>query len=139
MTTKTMQGSKLIRHDAVSTPIKGAIRLDPGRYWIGDLCYVLSDEDWDRACKDYYPDMAVRLICGEVAYLFTTYGDGNHPSSDGRWLHVDSGTIGIVPASVVTTGVEYGAVKVFREPFVCGIDKARDLLAFGDFKINLNF
>ena len=123
----------------VAAAIDGAIQLDPGAYWIGDLGYVLSDEDWDRGGKNYQPQLALRLLSGETAYIFMTYGDGNHPKSDGGALPVDSGTVGIVPVNAVIARPGRGITRVFEEPFVCKVDYDRHLLIFGDLKVRLNF
>ena len=32
----------------VCVPFNGPMKLEAGEYWIGDLGYVLSDNDWSR-------------------------------------------------------------------------------------------
>ncbi len=74
----------------------------PGIYYVGDLCYVFSDPEWDRVCKRIIVDeYSVRegrfFIVNDVGkevefYIFKTqHGDGEYDV-----FSVDSGTIGCV-------------------------------------------
>ena len=88
------------------------------------------------ACDHYDNRRAVRLIAGETAIIFVTYGDGYHANDAGTiGFPVDSGTIGIVPASSVETKEGYGFSKTFSQPFICEIDTEK--IVFGDVSINL--
>lgn len=72
-----------------------------GRYYIGDLCYVMSD-DWDEVCELTIKDC--KVINGEFemkdgrrfAMYSTKYGDGLYRSNIGTKHAVDSGTIGCI-------------------------------------------
>ena len=72
-----------------------------GRYYIGDLCYVMSD-DWDEVCELTIKDC--KVINGEFemkdgrrfAMYSTKYGDGMYRSNIGTKHAVDSGTIGCI-------------------------------------------
>ena len=122
----------------VCVPFDGPIRLDAGHYWIGDLGYVFSDADWDRACEDFTNKRAVRLISGATALIYTTYGDGYHENTSGKGgLFVDSGTIGIVPVSAIEPKEDLGCgfAKAFAEPFLCDMDDEK--ITFGDVTIKL--
>lgn len=75
------------------------IKLEPGKYWIGDLCYVLNDDEWDEVCDQihYRPIDTVLLKNGKVLYVMSTaYGDGVYQSNTEKLYAVDSGTIGII-------------------------------------------
>ena len=73
-----------------------------GKYYIGDLCYVMSD-DWDEVL-----DLTIakdgKLLNGEFemkdgrrfALYSTKYGDGRYKSNMGTNHAVDSGTIGCI-------------------------------------------
>ena len=72
-----------------------------GKYYIGDLCYVMSD-DWDEVCELTIKDC--KVINGEFemkdgrrfAMYSTKYGDGMYRSNIGTKHAVDSGTIGCI-------------------------------------------
>ena len=118
----------------VCVPFDGPMKLEADEYWIGDLGYVLSDNDWSRACEHFDNRRAVRLISGEVAIIFVTYGDGYHANTSGKGgIPVDSGTIGIVPASAVEAKEGYGFSKTFSQPFICEMDDEQ--IVFGDVSI----
>ena len=120
----------------VCVPFDGPMRLEADEYWIGDLGYVLSDNDWSRARERYFDHRrAVRLISGEVAIIFVTYGDGYHANTSGKDIPVDSGTIGIVPATAVEAKEGHGFAKTFSQPFICEMDDER--IVFGDVSITL--
>ena len=120
----------------VCVPFAGPMRLEADEYWIGDLSYVLSDNDWSRACEHFGNRRAVRLISGEVAIIFGTYGDGYHANTSGKGvIPVDSGTIGIVPATAVEAKADHGFSKTFSQPFICEMDDKR--IVFGDVSITL--
>lgn len=73
--------------------------LPAGRYYVGDLCYVIADEKWDGVC-DY--------ICSEHSgegktpdghpFVFsgTAYGDGVYADQFGNRYGVDAGIIGAI-------------------------------------------
>ncbi|NCU31719.1 MAG: hypothetical protein EOM23_02020 [Candidatus Moranbacteria bacterium] len=76
--------------------------LEHGKYWIGDLCYVLKSK-WGKIIEAIVIDNRVedgffKLPDGTEFVMFgTKYGDGNYSSSICVDFSVDSGTIGIVP------------------------------------------
>lgn len=72
-----------------------------GKYYIGDLCYVMHDV-WDEFC-----DLTIKgneCLSGEFtlkdgrrfATYSTKYGDGLYPSNIGANLSVDAGIIGCI-------------------------------------------
>ena len=73
-----------------------------GKYYIGDLCYVLSDEEWEQVCKITIDGF--KCIEGEFnlpdgrrfAMYNTAYGDGLYKDGNDREYSVDSGTIGCI-------------------------------------------
>jgi len=73
-----------------------------GKYYIGDLCYVMSD-DWDEVC-DLTITKDGKLLDGEFemksgrrfAMYSTKHGDGLYRSNMGTNHAVDSGTIGCI-------------------------------------------
>ena len=96
-------------------------------YYIGDLAYVLTDEEWDTACAqiptrytmqvaeereedvDYegYLDLEDIDIFNEHAgrpfiAMPTMFGDGCYLDRHGKEYSVDSGTIGLINTNYVT-------------------------------------
>ena len=73
-----------------------------GRYYVGDLCYVLNDDDWSNVCektiKDGQPvDGEFILSDGRVIATYRTkWGDGLFYSNIGTVHCVDSGSIGCI-------------------------------------------
>lgn len=71
-----------------------------GQYYIGDLCYVMTDSEWDEYCSLTIVDHDV--VDGEFSFKdgrrFATYrtkwGDGLYRSNISSKHLVDSGTIG---------------------------------------------
>lgn len=75
-----------------------------GKYYVGDLCYVLHDE-WDEVCEIMFntPDPH-GVLDGEFtlkdgrrfAVYSTMYGDGVYYDNYGREYGVDAGCIGCI-------------------------------------------
>jgi hypothetical protein len=90
------------------------IKLEPGRYYVGDPCYVLTYEFWDDELATSHgfgvPGAIIRKDTAAlvVAMDFTYYGDGSYtgevtltsesgvPYTAETIFYVDSGTIGVV-------------------------------------------
>jgi len=75
------------------------------KYWIGDLCYVMRDEDWQDFCSvstsnNDFITGDIALSNGiEVSYQGTAYGDGTYKDQFGNDYDVDTGLIGIIKLS----------------------------------------
>jgi hypothetical protein len=101
-----------------------------GRYYIGDLCYVMHPE-WDECCELFFPPGAPgRGIEGEFtlkdgrrfASFGTAHGDGTYNSNIGTEHMVDSGSIGCIRVEDIRDDEydnieELGAIVEFKEPF----------------------
>ena len=73
----------------------------PGKYWIGDLCYVLQDT-WEEVNGMY--KVSVNDKTGKARELgmdSTACGDGGYVGSNGFCYGVDSGSIGIAPKEII--------------------------------------
>ena len=116
-----------------------------GKYYIGDLCYVMSD-DWDEVCELTIKDS--KVINGEFemkdgrrfAMYSTKYGDGLYRSNMGTKHAVDSGTIGCILVDDIIDIPKFeiddklGTVVTIDRSFSTG---ERDgLIVFGDVIIN---
>ena len=73
-----------------------------GVYYIGDLCYVMGDAEWDEFCS--ITIQGNRCLDGEFVMpdgrLFATYGtawgDGVYRDQHGNEYSVDAGLIGCI-------------------------------------------
>lgn len=114
-----------------------------GRYYVGDLCYVLQDE-WDEVCSLIIQDG--RVLNGEFnlkdgrrfAIYSTAYGDGTYYDRDGHRYFVDAGSIGCIRMDMIDTSnerndVDGGNVIMFKEDFNTSSDGEN--ITFGDVTI----
>ena len=97
-----------------------------GKYYVGDLCYVLHDR-WDEFCEltingHRVLDGEFNLADGTRFATYTTmYGDGCYQDEQGNEYGVDAGLIGcirvedIAPAEL--TNLECGRVVEFAKDF----------------------
>lgn len=75
--------------------------LPKGKYWTGDLCYVMHDE-WDEVCSLILHGNSVlngefQLKDGrKFAIQSTMYGDGTYYDQHGNRYLVDAGCIGCI-------------------------------------------
>lgn len=91
-------------------------KLPAGKYWIGDLCYVLRDQ-WDEVCSltisgnDCLEGVFTLADGTSFGTLNTAHGDGEYLDlSRARHYPVDSGTIGCVLADKVDDKLSGGHV-----------------------------
>lgn len=100
----------------------------PGKYYIGDLCYALSDDIYDRIFGRYdYESGIYTHNNGKDFFLVdnTAYGDGCYPSSDSKEFAVDAGIIGICPASLADKGGDGGHFYTFDAEVRCSFKSGR--------------
>lgn len=115
-----------------------------GRYYIGDLCYVMHDV-WDECVDLFFPASAYpgqaegefTLRDGRrFASFSTAYGDGTYRSNIGTSHAVDSGSIGCIRVEDIRDTTydagkiaDLGAIVEFDKPFE--VLKDTGLLIFG--------
>ena len=100
-----------------------------GEYYIGDLCYIMTDEEWDEFCSITIDGM--KCIDGEFslkdgrrfATYGTAYGDGVYHDQYGHSYAVDAGLIGCIltkdiKAEKYENLLDLGAVMTFDNSFV---------------------
>jgi hypothetical protein len=112
-----------------------------GRYWIGDLCYVLEDS-WDGCCDLFFAkgssgEGEFQLKDGrKFASFRTKWGDGVYVSNQGSTHSVDSGTIGCILVKDTDGGFvsSLGATFEFDRPFE--VSSSNGLLKFGNITID---
>lgn len=102
-----------------------------GKYWVGDLCYVLHDE-WSEVCdmifvnKNNVMDGEFTLKDGRSFAIYSTkYGDGVYYDNYGREYGVDAGCLGCVLVEDIDVGntdnnIALGHVVEFTDEFVTG-------------------
>lgn len=103
----------------------------PGKYFVGDLCYVI-DKQWDEVCD---------LLCGAnfnggqfvladgtpFALYGTAHGDGTYLDEQSREYSVDAGVLGCILVDRLAVPItdhvlKLGHVIDFPEPFHTGRD-----------------
>lgn len=99
-----------------------------GTYYIGDLCYALSDDIYDNIFggTGYEPGVYEEKGTGRIFGLArTAYGDGEYPASDGNKFAVDAGIIGICPQSLMSKRGRGGHFYTFDTPLQCSFKNGR--------------
>jgi len=116
-----------------------------GKYYIGDLCYVMDSDEWEQVCNIIF--QAEKVIDGEFylpdgrkfAIYGTAYGDGEYYDQYGHTYSVDAGSIGCILMSDIRANkydniLDLGAVQEFAEPFETSENKGQ--LEFGHVMID---
>ena len=77
-----------------------------GKYYIGDLCYVMTDEEWEEFRSVTTIEMAAGSKCNDGEFKMkdgrrfatygTAYGDGEYNDQYGHTYLVDAGLIGCI-------------------------------------------
>jgi len=102
-----------------------------GKYYIGDLCYVMTDEEWEEYCT--LTTDGTKFVDGEFQFkdgrafatYGTKYGDGVYYDEYGFSYSVDSGGIGCILVKDIRKKdtedrLDFGAVMKFEKDFVTG-------------------
>lgn len=146
------------KYKAVS--IRAANKLFPaGRYYVGDLCYLLDKGEDYGVLKSIYFHYVCGYVCGtdyrrkkrfveceDISFLayfgVTAHGDGGFKDNQGRSYSVDAGLIGIVELTDSDLEASARAVEArgsgqvidFGEAFE--VSSKRGVFNFGDIEIN---
>lgn len=120
-----------------------------GKYYIGDLCYVMDDNDWSECVDLFFPPNEQGFPGGKegefalkdgrrFASFGTAYGDGTYRSNLNTFHSVDSGSIGCIRVEDIRANKyddieELGAIVEFDQPFEVEADQG--LLVFGHVEI----
>ena len=105
-----------------------SIKFKAGKYYIGDLCYVIPDNEWSKVCDLIFP--SEKPVYGfhpwKTGKLWdhgTAYGDGSYTDQEGHEYGVDSGGIGCIPIEYCDESVKrmntLGRIVEFDKPFTC--------------------
>jgi hypothetical protein len=123
------------------------LTMPAGRYYVGDLCYVLQDE-WTEVCGLLFANRddggcnegVFTLTNGcRFAIFSTAYGDGIYTDQDNREYPVDAGSIGCVllddiAQDNVNNNISLGNTIQFDQEFLVDSDGA--VLKFGHIAID---
>lgn len=118
------------------------ITMPAGRYWIGDLCYVLREE-WNECCTLFFKDRTdhgcneggFTLADGRDFVMFNTaWGDGEYEDNYGKLYGVDAGAIGLI-AFEDGFDERLGNVYDFNNAFECR-KESRGRMVFGHITID---
>jgi hypothetical protein len=100
---------------------KGIKKMKAGEYYVGDLCYVFSEDQWSEVCSLMFPDNhhgedqegVFTLKDGtEFAIFGTLWGDGGYYDNQTTQEYcVDSGTIGCVLTSAIDVTSKYPNIR----------------------------
>lgn len=105
--------------------------LPAGKYWIGDLCYVMHEE-WNEVCRLFFKNRddhgcnegLFELKDGRKFVSFNTkWGDGSYLDEANNEYGVDAGLIGCILVSDIKqhdqNHLDGGHVYEFDSPFSC--------------------
>lgn len=100
-----------------------------GKYYVGDLCYVLQEE-WDEVCSLIIDSENHCCLDGEFnlkdgrrfAVYSTAYGDGTYTDQNRRRYYVDAGIIGCIllddiDIDHVRNDIDGGNIIEFKKDF----------------------
>ena len=103
-----------------------------GKYYIGDLCYVMTNEEWEEFCSITITKEG-KCLDGEFqlkdgrrfATYGTKYGDGVYYDYYGHSYSVDDGLIGCIRVEDIKANkydnlLDLGAIQEFDADFVTG-------------------
>ena len=101
-----------------------------GRYYVGDPCYVITDEAWDKVlretgCFGYESfsgiDENYYHLNGKMCWANSTaYGDGTYLDNNNHEYWVDAGLLGVIPAEAIDEAPDFRggfAFIDFPKPF----------------------
>lgn len=116
--------------------------MQAGKYYVGDLCYVMTDTEWDEVCSLTIDYKNNKCLDGEFnlkdgrrfATYGTAWGDGSYEDQYGNEYGVDAGLIGCIRVEDIhpdkQSGLdELGALFTFKTDFSTEggrADKGRD-------------
>lgn len=113
----------------------------PGKYFIGDISYVMHN-DWSEFCSDHYESdgMLSTLSDGRQFWFHGTYfGDGYYQDNNYHEYPVDAGILGIININDIKLtehdDITLGNEVDFSEPFAVSYDSKTGIFYFGHITI----
>ncbi len=116
----------------------------PGKYYIGDLCHVISNKNWPIVVDLLENEPDEETV--DIAIDYTAHGDGTYTDNKIGTYCVDSGTIGVISIKhqlfdkkIIDKIEEFGKLVDFENDFV--FECCDGKFSIGDIKIDtaLNF
>jgi hypothetical protein len=96
-----------------------------GKYYVGDLCYVMHAE-WDEGRTDMGCNQGEFTLKDGTRFVSynTKWGDGTYKDNSGRSYSVDAGLLGIVALKDIDLSnpdndCSGGTIVEFKQPFNC--------------------
>lgn len=125
--------------------------LPAGKYYVGDLCYLLPDRIYKQyVCEGNNEEAVVEITAPRrppflAFYNYTAYGDGVYRDNFKNRYGVDAGLIGIVQLTsesllknaLTIERQKHGKVIDFPQPFE--VDASNGVFEFGHIRINTDF
>lgn len=98
------------------------VNLKAGKYYVGDLCYVINDKHWDELGEqtDWFQKGNNFQFKEQTVFVSgTAHGDGRFSDNSGRVYCVDAGLIGVIPFDVIDDNFEGkgGQIIEFEKDF----------------------
>lgn len=129
----------------------GSTTMEPGTYYIGDLCYVIQGQAWQELVDLCYPDDETDELQGvfqlsdgrKLAIYSTAHGDGTYPaydssSSTSGECPVDSGSVGCIRVEDISADskdmTRHGLVYEFTKPFT--VYESAGTIVFGPINVS---
>ena len=90
-------------------------------FYIGDLCYVLTDNDYYGEWNDDFNNfIGIHEIRGNKIAVGAVDGDGEYGDNEGHYYGVDAGNISVVPLELcnkisLEEMIKHGRVVTFKE------------------------
>ena len=83
------------------------------RYWIGDPCYIVSDDDWDIFCSETKWDGRREYVDyhGQRIYFQSAGGDGEWRFNCGTFC-VDSGIFAVIDLSLMPPTMDKDGLRL---------------------------
>lgn len=115
-----------------------------GKYYIGDLCYLLTDKYYEEIVCSFEHDNKETNIKGvDFWYHHTAHGDGCYEDQKERTYGVDAGIIGCVNLDTIPNDAldsegfwkEGGNVIVFDKNFSCHYKNYEGKICIGHIEI----
>jgi hypothetical protein len=120
------------------------VLMPAGVYYVGDLCYVLRDDDWDEAVELFTGNDDFGCVEGKFTLqdgrqfvsFNTAFGDGAYFDQYGGKYDVDSGCIGCIRVKDLTERIPDDGCRVihFDQDFVCSTNG--EILRIDHLRIN---
>ncbi len=115
-----------------------------GKYYIGDLCYLLTDEYYKEIVCSFEHVSEEKIVKGVGFWWhFTAYGDGCYQDQFEKDYDVDAGLIGCVNLDTIPEDAlrkddcwkRGGNIHTFEEDFSCKYEREYGTIVIGNILI----